>query len=214
MDLLRNFLSLSKNLGIVSAFDLFDLDSPLNLRVLSPREIEVYSKFTSIKRKHEFIAGRIACKKAFFKLILDKTDCLKKFSSVSVLNTETGSPFIDNSDFCVSISHSHGIAIASACKHAVGVDIEQINPKKIDTLKRMSSEYPSENYRDLTVLWTLKEALGKALRTGIIKEFSHYRTENFHCEGKIYHCKFKNFPFSGVAITNDTYAIAIASISE
>ena len=209
MDLLRNFISLSESLEIISAFYLFDLNNQLSLEVLSPKELEIYSKFTSLKRKREFIAGRIACKKAFFKLTLGKADYFEKFPSISVLNTETGSPFIENSDLCVSVSHSHGVAIASISRHAIGVDIELIDPKKILSLKRMSKEHPEGNVRDLTILWTLKESLSKALRTGIIKEFSFYKTKNFQFKNGIYHCNFENFPFSGIAISNNKYSLGI-----
>ncbi len=209
MDLLKEFISISENFGIVSDFDLFNLDDPLNFKVLSLKESEICSRFTSSKRKHEFIAGRLACKKAFFKLISETTDCLEKFSSVSVLNTETGSPFIENSHLCVSISHSHGIAVASIDHNSIGVDIEQINPKRISALKRISAEYPSEDIHLLTALWTLKESLGKALRTGIIKEFSFYKTKNFQFKNGIYHCNFENFPFSGIAISNNKYSLGI-----
>lgn len=212
MDLLKRFASLSENFGIVSAFDLFSLDDNLRFEALSPKELGVYSKFTSLKRKVEFVAGRIASKKAFFKFTSGKTSCFGKFSSVSVLNTETGVPFIENSDLHVSISHSHGIAIASVSQNLIGVDIEKIDPKRISALKRMSRESPSEEACELTVLWTLKESLGKALQTGIIEEFEYYATKNFRCEEGIYHCEFQNFPFSGIAIEDGRYAVAMVSM--
>lgn len=211
MDLLKNFVLLSENFGIVSAFDLFSLEDQSDFEILSPNELEIYSKFTSAKRKRGFVAGRAACKKAFFKLTEGKTDCFEKFPFVSVLNSETGAPFIENSDLFVSISHSHEAAIASVCQHTVGVDIERIDPKRIPALKRMSAEYPEKDAQELTVLWTLKESLGKALRTGVVEEFSHYEIKNFRSKDGIYYCEFKNFPFSGVSIANDKYAISLVS---
>ena len=223
MDLLKNFVSVSESLGISSAFDLFDSDVRPNLEVLSAKELEIYSKFTSCKRRREFVSGRIACKKAFFKITSEKeecsecnADCFEKFSSISVLNTETGSPFIENSDFFVSVSHSHGAAIAAVGKHAVGIDIEWVNPKRISALKKMSGEVcaESQNVTDLTALWTLKESLGKALRTGIVEEFQRYDTANFRRENGFFCCDFKNFPsFSGIAIADGKYATAIVTPS-
>ena len=209
MGLLKNFISLSKNLEIVSALEVFSLGGQLNFGVLSPKELEICSKFTSAKRKYQFAAGRIACKKAFFSLTTGNSNCFDKFSSISVLNTETGAPFIENFDFCVSISHSHELAIASISRYAIGVDIERINSKRTSALKRMSAECLSEDVRDLTVIWTLKESLGKALRTGIVKEFEYYEIKNFYVEEGIYQCEFKNFPFLGIAITDTRYAIGI-----
>ena len=196
MDLLKDFISISEDLGVSSASVVFDLDVRPNPEVLSPKELDIYSRFTSPKRKYEFIAGKIACKKAFFKSISGEKDSFEKFPFVSVLNEESGAPFVENSDLFVSVSHSHEIAIASVSNHKVGVDIEQINPKRISALKRMSAEYPSEDICDLTALWTLKESLGKALRTGIIENFSLYDTQNLRYENGVYHCDFKNFPSS------------------
>ena len=209
MNLLKNFVSLSEKLGIISAFELFNLNEQPSIRSLSKKELGIYSRFTSCKRRCEFVAGRVACKKVFFKFTSKETACSEDFSNISVLNNEAGSPFIENSDLCVSISHSHGIAIASASQHAVGVDIEPISLKRISALKRMSTEYFSESAQDLTALWTLKESLGKALQTGIVENFSHYETKDFRYENGIYSCKFKNFTFSGIAITDGRYSISI-----
>ncbi len=210
MNLLRKFISISEKLGVSSAFDVFDSNNDPDLGILSSKELNIFSKSTSSKRRYEFISGRIACKKAFFKLTSQNEDCFEKFPSVSVLNEESDTPFIEGSDLFVSISHSHGVAIASVSKKTVGVDIEKIDPKRICALKRMSAESHSEDVCDLTVLWTLKESLGKALQTGIIKNFSHYDTKNLRYENGVYRCDFENFPsYSGTAITNGQYAIAI-----
>ena len=209
MDLMKNFISLSKNLEIVSTLEVFSLSDRLDFGVLSSKELEICSKFTSAKRKDQFVAGRIACKKAFFSLITGNSNCFDKLSSISVLNTETGAPFIENFDFCVSISHSHELAIASISRYAIGVDIERIDSKRTSALKRMSAECPSEDVRDLTAFWTLKESLGKALRTGIVEGFERYQAKNLYVTEGIYRCEFKNFPFLGIAITDTRYAIGI-----
>ena len=210
--MLEHFVSISESVGVISAFVSFDERHNPKVEILSSKEAEIYSKFISRKRQHEFIAGRIACKKAFLKLTSGKVGCFEKFPSISILNNETGAPFIENSDLFVSVSHSHGIAIASVSEHSIGVDVEQINPKRISALKRMSAECSPENVCDLTALWTLKESLGKALRTGIVEEFHCYDTVNFSCENGFYRCNFKNFPsYLGIAITDDKYAAAIVT---
>ncbi len=222
MNLLEQFILISDNAGLASAFAFFGSDSDfdhnikLNTKILSQKEFEIYSKFTSAKRQTEFIAGRLACKKAFCKLTSknEKNDSnfFDKFSLISVINSKTRAPFIENSDFHITISHSHGIAIASVSKYQSGIDIEKINPKKISALKKMSPK-TDPNFQDivsLTVLWTLKESLGKALQTGIVKDFKLYDTQNLHYENGIYLCDFKNFPsFHGIAITDNNYSIAI-----
>ncbi len=209
MDLLEEFVSLSENLGIVSAFDLFSLNDQPRFGCLSSKELGICLEFASCKRRSEFVSGRIACKKAFFSFISERMDYFEKFSSVSVLSTEIGAPFIENSNLFASISHSHGIAIAAVSQNVVGIDIEQVDPRRILALKRMSNECSAKNIRDLTVLWTLKESLGKALQTGIVKDFKYYETKNLCCKNGIYTCDFKELLFSGIAISNDKYSIGI-----
>ena len=216
MSLLERFVSVSENVGVISAFVFFNPEEKPEIKLLSQRELKVYSKFTSRKRQNEFVAGRIACKKAFFKLTSRNENCFEEFPSISVLNAETGAPFIENSDLFISVSHSHGVAIASVSAHAVGVDIELINPKRISVLKKMSGEIEPkfQDVTSLTVLWTLKESLGKALRTGIVEDFRHYDTKNFRHENGLYRCDFENFPsFSGIAITDGKYAAATVTPS-
>ncbi len=212
MNLLEHFVLISENVGVTSTFVFFDPKDEPKIESLSSKELKIYSEFSSEKRQHEFIAGRIACKKAFFKSVYDGKDCFENFSSVSILNNEKGAPFIENSDLYVTLSHSHGIAIAAVSKQAVGMDIEQINPRKISALKKMSSEIEPnfQNITSLTVLWTLKESLGKALQTGIVKDFRYYDTKNFRLDNGLYRCDFKNFPsFSGIATTNKNFSIAL-----
>ena len=212
MDLLEHFIFISDNVGATSAFVFFDPKGEPKIESLSEKELKIYSKFTSRKRQQEFIAGRIACKKAFFKLTRGEKDYFEKFSSVSVLNNKTGAPFIENSDLFVTLSHSHEVAVAVICDHPIGVDIERINPRKISALKKMSSEIEPnfQNITSLTVLWTLKESLGKALQTGIVKDFRYYDTKNFRLDNGLYRCDFKNFPsFSGTATTNKNFSIAL-----
>ena len=214
MSLLKRFVSVSENVGVTSAFIFFNPEKKPKIELLSQKELNIYSKFTSCKRQNEFVAGRIACKKAFFKLISGNADCFEKFPSVSVLNTETGAPFIENSDLFISVSHSHEVAIASVSQQNVGIDIEQINPKRILAMKRMNAECKTEDPHILTVLWTLKESLGKALQTGIVEDFRYYDTKNFCCKNEIYRCNFKNFTsFSGIGMIDEKYAVAIVTLS-
>ena len=212
INLLERFASISESLEVVSGFDTFNVENKLFLEILSPKELEICSGFTSLKRKYEFISGRFACKKAFCELIEGVPFLLNKFPSISIINTDKGAPFVEKMpDLHVSISHSHKVAIASICKRAVGIDIEKIDPKKIQALKRMSPEIQSKCVFELTAIWTLKESLSKALRTGIVKEFRHYEIENLTFEDRKYLCDFKNFPFHGIAIFDSLYAIGIVA---
>lgn len=222
MDLLDK-LSLVKNSACLAAVFFNNEDTP-DPNVLSSKELEIFSKISSQKRQIEFIAGRKACKKALSNFINTETFSSNKnyrgfrsYSDISILPSNTGSPVItfpELSKLNVSISHSHGIAIAAVSKNPIGIDIEKINPKKISALKHMNPDIETQDPTLLTVFWTLKEALSKALKTGIVKDFEFYNTKNYQCSNQIHRCEFENFPeYSGIAVTNNEYALAIVQSS-
>lgn len=233
MDLLKKFFHETNSADLVSAFVFFSKEGSLNVDILSSKELEIFSKFTSLKRQVEFIAGRKAAKTALFEFKKKKSkrkfanwynksqnEIFESPSLVSVLPSNTGSPFIENSDLNVSISHSHGIAVASVSQNPIGIDIEKVNPKKISVLKHItpSMDQSVMDASILTIFWTFKEALSKALKTGIIESFEYYDLKDLRytklntkqSTNQIIHCRFKNFPeYFGTAITDGKYAIAI-----
>lgn len=85
-------------------------------RILSDRELEVYSKFSNEKRKLEYLAGRFAVKEAYTK-VYKSFEVALNFKDVSVLNDEFGAPYIESAykpsdELQVSISHSKNYVVA------------------------------------------------------------------------------------------------------
>ncbi len=83
---------------------------------------------------------------------------------------EHGKPYLENSAFQISISHSHQKAAAIAAPQYVGVDIQHWVPKMERLAKRFLSPAelghlsadPEERLFQLHVLWGAKESLYKA----------------------------------------------------
>lgn len=78
-------------------------------RILSSKEKEVFTSFTSDTRKVEYLAGRFAAKEAIIKAI-SKTGYSFNYVDVSVLNDETGAPYVEfdfKVDFYLMLSISH-----------------------------------------------------------------------------------------------------------
>ena len=81
---------------------------------------------------------------------------------------ESGKPFLPNSTYHISISHSDGLVAAIASRHVVGIDIQRIIPK----IKRIAYKFLSEAELDslrpdhelgqLHLYWGAKECLYKA----------------------------------------------------
>lgn len=202
-----NLLKLNFGDDVVSVvFNSFDKNQFLNFPSLSSSERQVCSGFLSDKRKREYIFSRMACKEAIKSI---NPELFNEYQEISVLNSESGCPHIVGADLVPSISHTDGwIAVIVGTK-AFGIDIEKYDVRRIKALKRVSPE--SENSEQLIILWTLKESLSKALKTGMIEDFSHYETEKFLNHDEYFSSDFKRFPdYKGLAVFNGYMAAAIA----
>ena len=86
----------------------------------------------------------------------------------------------------------------------MGIDIERINPKREDLLKGLIlqseldelTQHCSPIYDAKTLftwVWTAKEALGKALCTGLTVPFPIYEIQNVAIEKGLLTATYKNF---------------------
>ncbi|MBR5868131.1 MAG: 4'-phosphopantetheinyl transferase superfamily protein [Clostridia bacterium] len=92
----------------------------------------------------------------------------------SVAKTDLGKPYLpDYPEVGISVSHSGDYAVAAIAPGPVGIDLERLREPTAGVLKK----YFSKEERDLvsaggadvfTRLWTTKEAIGKALGTGLL----------------------------------------------
>lgn len=170
---------------------------------LTSNEYSFFSGFSSVVRAKSFLCGRIAAKEAL--TLLD--ECAAKRD---ITKSENGQPVVMDSSFDVSISHSKDIAVAVAYPKylSFGVDIEFINPKHEQALKRMSPRAAS--IKEATALWTIKEALSKALGTGVILDLETYDEMDLQATDDVYSCSFRNFSdYSGIALCNSKLALGI-----
>ncbi len=119
----------------------------INLSLLSEKDQQTFHSFKSPKRQLEFYHLRV---------LWDSFN-----TQQPILYKSTGKPYLKQG--FLSMTHSHKrVVIAYSPVKEVGVDIELISPK-IDKVKHKFL-HPNDNYRtleDLTVLWTIKEAVYK-----------------------------------------------------
>jgi 4'-phosphopantetheinyl transferase len=138
-----------------------------DLAQLSLSDAIAYSSFSSEKRKKEWLTTRVLLNK------LVQKPCLIK-------HHDTGRPYLDSSDFNISISHTQDfVAILLHPTLTPGIDIEQstreigkVAPRFLSAkeLEWCSREKASQN-RDLMLHWCAKEAIFKMIKSGNI-EFS------------------------------------------
>jgi len=119
----------------------------IDLSLLSEKDQQTFHSFKSSKRQLEFYHLRVLW---------------ESFNTNQpILYKSTGKPYL--SQGFLSMTHSHKrVVIAYSPVKEVGVDIELISPK-IEKVKHKFL-HPNDNYKnlkDLTILWTIKEAVYK-----------------------------------------------------
>jgi phosphopantetheinyl transferase (holo-ACP synthase) len=168
---------------------------------LHPKELEYLSTLQYPRRQVTYLRGRYAAK-----LALKKLEPNINSTEIAILNGAFGFPYIISShgiDAQVSISHNDAVGIASAYRQAcpVAVDTEQVSPARIETIQ--SEMLPSEialltrqvanKDLGLSIGWTMKEALSKALRCGLYIDFKYLEIIDLEQKNNLYYAKFKNF---------------------
>ena len=101
------------------------------------------------------------------KILLDEFSC----SDVSIVRDNHGKPFLRGGEAYVSISHTADVVAVAASDKPIGIDVEF--PRQYNALvcKKMFSDIECEyiNGDDIkfTTVWTLKEAVAKAIGQGV-----------------------------------------------
>jgi 4'-phosphopantetheinyl transferase len=115
----------------------------------------------------------------------------RRSESLTIATSEAGKPqFTDLEGLNVSVAHSGRVVVVAACPSAaVGVDIEPVLTTADDPRRlagRLFADSEVASFQDLpdadvaawfSTVWTIKEAVGKALGVGLIPTLSGAVTE-------------------------------------
>jgi 4'-phosphopantetheinyl transferase EntD len=138
---MQNVQILELSAATIYLMDLTDFKHTNIIHLLNEEEKKHLNEIKSEQKKKEYTAIR------WMKTNLFGTD--------PILYTEDGSPTIDNSSF-ISISHTTKYACLGVSKtYKIGIDIEEIREKAVSVI------FDTTNNFDMTLLWSLKEALYK-----------------------------------------------------
>ena len=197
--------------------------------ILSEREIYKYTSFKTESGKSDFLLGRYSAKTAYMELKVSKKLC-----DIEIQNGIFGQPFFTNdSEFELSIAHSERIggALVFDRSYPMGIDIETrsrsknktdvfqyiTKPDEVESTKRIPAcSSDDDQTLELIVAWCVKEALTKAIKTGLTIPTDLLRIEKFtKCDmlndEDLFQCEYKNFPqYKGIAKISNNYVIAIA----
>lgn len=149
---MQNVQILELSAATIYLMDLSDFEYIKIIHLLNDNEKNHLSKIKSEQKKKEFAAVRWM-----------KTNL---FGAEPIFYSEDGSPTINHSSF-ISISHTSKYAclgVSKTCK--IGIDIEEIRDKAVSVQHKFCNEneatiFNTTNNLDMTLLWSLKEALYK-----------------------------------------------------
>ena len=151
---------------------------------LHPIEEAYFSGLTHPRRQHSYLLGRYCAKQAI-RACHNDVD-VKEISIEAGVFDHPVVTYEAHSPLQVSISHTSdfGAAVAFPEVYPMAIDVETICPSKGDTIKSQLSSAEQKlrlfSYKggeqdhettQLTLLWTVKEALSKALRCGLTVPF-------------------------------------------
>lgn len=201
---------------------------------LSETEYSQLNRFSFDKRRSEWLSGRICAKQAVLDYLgRGKSDLDPR--KVRIEANPSGRPFLNISglpatarDVDISISHSHGKAVAIAGNGLCGVDIQYLSETLFKVKDRYCTDIETalldvtsiEELAQLGLLWVAKEAVRKSLSGIALTGFLEIHLEGLRMEQNYHILNFKlEKPFSSlgtVSVTtnlNESFALAVSTIA-
>jgi len=152
--------------------------------LLHPAEINTGKGHVFESRRNSYLQGRIAGKLAMIQVFPEISP-----AGIHIISGSLGDPLFQNlpHPYGISISHA-GTWNAGLCfpnPVPMGIDVEGINEKNSSIIPSILSDHEKEMcsrepdpLEFLHVLWTMKEALGKAIRKGFLISHEWYEVES------------------------------------
>lgn len=215
-ELIRETTSYQAGFCILQA-DLPDLI--LKLQLLHPEELEYYNSLRFDRRKHSYLLGRVTAKKAIGAMAL-----YEDLTRIAITAGIFQFPIVQHSvtrnlQVCITHCDNLGIALAYPEAHPLGVDIEKTNKVNTDVIKE---QFTSEEARLLTtvslpetvtttMLWTMKEALSKILKTGLTMDMKVLEIQSLVKEDDhLYTGEFKHLiQYKAICCISDHYICSL-----
>ncbi|KAA1246060.1 4'-phosphopantetheinyl transferase superfamily protein [Aquimarina sp. RZ0] len=174
----------------------------IDTNLLHPEEIEYYKTLRFERRKLSYLLGRVSAKKAILEFLINEKNGqhisidfgVFKFPVVKYVKNQ-------NVQVCISHCENVGVSLAFPEKHPLGIDIEKISEDKIKTMKSIISKEEQELISKIslsisvgyTLIWTIKEALSKILKTGLTVDFKLFEIKSLEKIDTKYITTFKYF---------------------
>ncbi len=186
---------------------------------LAPAEEAYYQTLRVDARRRSFLIGRLCVKEALAVCLGSPERSSWEVSRGVFQQPVLQGPGIRNLQASLSHSGDYGVAVVHPEGHPVGVDIEEINPDRRETVQTQmtpgeveaASALGGTANESLMLMWSAKEALSKILRTGLMTPFSVYEMEGLARESGCLLGFFKNFgQYRAITFPMQGMALALA----
>jgi 4'-phosphopantetheinyl transferase len=173
---LRQDIKRNARLGIWHITE--SVDYLLKLKNLPEDSRKVLDTFTHEHRKKEWLAARIL------------TEMLTGDKEEEIQYDKFSKPNLKNSDYKISISHSHNLLAVMLAEKEVGIDIEIIKQKILNIREKfMSPDELNSVRKDITaeratLYWCAKESLYKLYGKKELEFKKHLPVEPFEYQGE------------------------------
>lgn len=169
------------------------------MKFLHQAERDYFNTLTFARRQQSYLLGHWVAKHAIASLIQQN-----KLSDILIEYGVFHFPIIQGIDHHIHVSYSHSgqlaVALAFPEAHPLGIDLELRNIEKTAVIesqltseeKQMVSQ-ASEPDKIATLLWTVKEALSKVLKTGMMTPFTLYAVHNVQEKKDYWSSEFIHF---------------------
>ncbi|MBZ9609075.1 4'-phosphopantetheinyl transferase superfamily protein [Clostridium estertheticum] len=180
---------------------------------LNDNEKEKYLNIKHQRRRESFLLGKLVSKLA----IAEEQDDL---SDIFVNHGIFNQPIVSGRDEKVTITHcgSIGVAVAFDQRLMLGIDIEAIDERRIEALRRITTRGEEALFNEeditftafLTMLWTIKEAMSKVLNTGFTIDLDILEVKDIVKKDLGFISSLKNFSqFKAISVLNNEYVFTI-----
>jgi 4'-phosphopantetheinyl transferase len=171
----------------------------LHLEKLHPNEKSIFNAYRDDRRKESYLLGRLTAKRAILEL-----SNISSSKSIWIDKGVFQFPIVKGANLQniqVSISHCDtiGFSIAYPEAHPMGIDVEKVHSdRSAEVLSQLTNEEKlllkdNANISGYTAIFSIKEALSKVIRTGMMLDFKFFEIEAIKETQQILECTFTHF---------------------
>lgn len=187
--------------------------------VLHPRERAYFGSLKHERRQISYLTGRCAAKQAAAVLLEEQELAHIEIGSGVFEQPFVRYPSADRPEITISHCDQFAVAVACAAGHVMGLDIECVAEDRLAAVRSQltpaddcaAATLPGSDVLRSFCLWTMKEALSKAIRSGFMVPFAILAVEQIQtARVGCYQALFSNFrQYRCDSFVIDTHVVSI-----